>query len=57
MGDDLAVDVRTRDMSELMTLDHDVLWLRTNLLPAEVVGRLGIMFSMVPTECVTRWLQ
>jgi hypothetical protein len=51
------MDVRTRDMTELIILDDDVLWLRTNLLPAEVVGRLGIMLSAVPIGCATQWLQ
>jgi hypothetical protein len=55
MGVDM--DVRARDMAELIVLDHDALWLRTNLLPAEIVGRLGILLAAVSTEHVTRWLQ
>jgi hypothetical protein len=51
------MDVRTRDMAELIVLDRDALWFRTNLLSAEVICRLGIMLSMVPIGCATQWLQ
>jgi hypothetical protein len=51
------MDVRTRDMAELIVLDHDTLWLRTNLLPAEVICKLGVIISTVPIESVISWLQ
>jgi hypothetical protein len=51
------MDVRTRDMPELIVLDYNALWLRTNLLPAEIIGRLGIMLASVSISDVVAWPQ